>query len=148
VVSTAAGRRRLIAVLHGLKSMTERSEEARKLVTWGARGFELIPVFPEGKIVAYANVYGGREPQVGLVGKGNIDLFLPKGAKDCPQATVTYRGPLLPPVEKGTEVGQLNVMCNDVVVQVTPLYAAETVEEGDIVRKALDALKQLALGWL
>ena len=148
VVSTAAGGRRLIAVLHGLESMTQRAEEARKLVTWGTRGFELIPVFPDGEIVAYANVYGGKEPQVGLVGKGNIDLFIPKGAKDCPQATVTYRGPLRPPVEKGTEVGQLNVMCNDVVVQVTPLYAAETVEEGDIVRKALDALKQLALGWL
>ncbi|MHB1102826.1 MAG: D-alanyl-D-alanine carboxypeptidase family protein [Devosia sp.] len=148
VVSTAAGGRRLIAVLHGLKSTTERAEEARKLVTWGTRGFELVPVFPEGKIVAYANVYGGKEPQVGLVGKGNIDLFLPKGAKDCPQATVTYRGPLRPPVEKGTEVGQLNVMCNNVVVQVTPLFAAETVEEGDIVRKAMDALKQLALGWL
>jgi D-alanyl-D-alanine carboxypeptidase (penicillin-binding protein 5/6) len=148
VVSTAAGGRRLIAVLHGLKSMTERAEEARKLVTWGTRGFELIPVFPEGKVVAYANVYGGEEPQVGLVGKGNIDLFVPKGAKDCPQATVTYRGPLRPPVEKGTEVGQLNVMCNNVVVQITPLFAAETVAEGDIVRKAMDALKQLALGWL
>ena len=148
VVSTAAGGRRLIAVLHGLKSMTERAEEARKLVTWGTRGFELIPVYPEGKVVAYANVYGGKEPQVGLVGKGNIDLFIPKGAKDCPQATVTYRGPLRPPVEKGTEVGQLNIMCGGVVVQVTPLYAAETVEEGDIVRRALDALKQLALGWL
>jgi D-alanyl-D-alanine carboxypeptidase (penicillin-binding protein 5/6) len=61
---------------------------------------------------------------------------------------VTYRGPLRPPVEKGTEVGQLNVMCNNVVVQVTPLFAAETVEEGDIVRKAMDALKELALGWL
>jgi D-alanyl-D-alanine carboxypeptidase (penicillin-binding protein 5/6) len=148
VVSTAAGGRRLIAVLHGLKSMTERAEEARKLVTWGTRGFELLPVFGEGDVVAYANVYGGKEPQVGLVGNGKIDLFVPKGAKDCPQATVTYRGPLRPPVEKGTEVGQLNVTCNDVVVQVTPLYAAETVGEGDIVRKAVDALKELALGWL
>jgi D-alanyl-D-alanine carboxypeptidase (penicillin-binding protein 5/6) len=148
VVSTAAGGRRLIAVLHGLKSMTERAEEARKLITWGTRGFELLPVFEEGQVIAHANVYGGKEPQVGLVGRGKIDLFIPKGAKDCPQATVTYRGPLRPPVEQGAEVGQLNVMCNNVVVQVTPLYAAETVEEGDIVRKALDALKQLALGWL
>lgn len=148
VVSTAAGGRRLIAVLHGLKSMTERAEEARKLITWGTRGFELIPVFAQGEIVAHADVYGGEKPQVGLVGRGRIDLFIPKGAKDCPQATVTYRGPLRPPVAEGTEVGQLSVMCNDVVVQVTPLFAAETVEEGDIVRRAMDALKQLALGWL
>jgi D-alanyl-D-alanine carboxypeptidase (penicillin-binding protein 5/6) len=39
-------------------------------------------------------------------------------------------------------------MCNGVVVQVTPLYAASSVGEGDITRKATDALKELALGWL
>lgn len=148
VVSTAAGGRRLIAVLHGLKSMTERAEEARKLVTWGTRGFELVPVFAEGQVVARANVYGGAEPEVGLVGRGNIDLFLPKGVNNCPTATVTYRGPLRPPVKAGQEVGQLNVSCNDVVIQVTPLYAASDVAEGDIVRKASDAVKQLLLGWL
>ena len=41
-VSTAAGGRRLIAVLHGLKSMTERAEEARKLVTWGTRASRTV----------------------------------------------------------------------------------------------------------
>lgn len=148
VVSTAAGGRRLIAVLHGLTSMTQRAEEARKLVTWGTRGFELVPVFAAGQVVARANVYGGSEPEVGLVGKGNIDLFLPKGANNCPTATVTYRGPLRPPVKAGQEVGQLNVMCADKVIQVTPLFAANDVAEGDIVRKASDAVKQLLLGWL
>jgi D-alanyl-D-alanine carboxypeptidase (penicillin-binding protein 5/6) len=148
VVSTAAAGRRLIAVLHGMQSMSERAEEARKLVTWGTRGFEQIPVFAEGEVVARAAVYGGKEPEVGLVGRGNIDLFVPKGAQNCPTATVTYKAPIMPPVQKGQEVGKLNVFCNDVVVQVTPLYAAEDVEEGDIVRKSMDALKELALGWL
>lgn len=148
VVSTDAGGRRLVAVLHGLTSMSERTEEARKLVTWGTRGFELIPVYPQGGVIANADVYGGKEPQVPLVGKGKIDLFLPKGAQNCPQANVTYNAPILPPVTKGQQLGALNVMCNGVVVQVTPLYAGADVEEGDIVRKATDALKELALGWL
>jgi D-alanyl-D-alanine carboxypeptidase (penicillin-binding protein 5/6) len=148
VVSTAAAGRRLIAVLHGLSSMTERAEEARKLVTWGTRGFEQIPVFAAGEEVSRAKVYGGKEPDVGLVGKGPIDLFIPKGAQNCPTATVTYQSPIRPPVKAGEELGKLNVSCNDVIVQVTPLYAAEDVEEGDIVRKATDALAELALGWL
>jgi len=148
VVSTAASGRRLIGVLHGMKSMSERTEEARKLITWGTRGFELVPVYPEGKPVAHANVYGGASETVSLVGKGNIDLFLPKGAQNCPQAIVTYNAPIMPPVEKGQPLGQLQVSCNGTVVQVTPLYAGEAVAEGDIVRKATDALKELALGWL
>ena len=148
VVSSAAGGRRLIAVLHGMQSMSERAEEARKLITWGTRGFEQIPVYSAGDIVSYANVYGGSEPKVALVGKGPINLFIPKGAENCPTATVTYKAPILPPVRAGEELAKLNVMCNDVVVQVTPLYAAEDVGEGDIVRKATDALAELALGWL
>lgn len=148
VVSTKGNGRRLIAVLHGLGSMDERAEEARKLVTWGMRGFELLPVFPEGKVVAYANVYGGTESQVGLVGSGAIDLFIPKGADKCPEATVTYRGPLIPPVLEGTQIATLNVTCAGKIVQSAPLYAASTVEQGDLVRRAGDAIKHLLLGWL
>ncbi|MEO6395011.1 MAG: D-alanyl-D-alanine carboxypeptidase family protein [Devosia sp.] len=148
VVSTIGAGRRLIAVLHGLSSMSERAEEARKLITWGTRGFELLPVFPEGKTVAYANVYGGAEAQVGLVGQGAVDLFIPKGAEKCPEATVTYTGPLIPPVLKGTRIGTLNVYCSDKIVQTAPLFAASTVEVGDLPHRATDALKHLLLGWL
>lgn len=148
VVSTAAGGRRLIGVLHGMKSMSERAEEARKLITWGTRGFELIPVYPDGKVVAYADVYGGKDGSVPLVGKGDISLFLPKAAQNCPQAEVTYKAPIRPPVAKGQPLATLIVKCDDKIVQQTPLYAGADVEDGDIVRKATDALKELALGWL
>ncbi len=148
VVSAPNDGRRLIAVLHGLESMRERTEEARKLITWGMRGFELLPVYPKDKIVAYANVYGGSESSVGLIGKDKIDLFLPKGAENCPVATVTYKGPLRPPVLEGQQVAKLNIFCADVLVQETPLYAAATVEDGDLFRKSTDAAKHLLLGWL
>ena len=107
----------------------------------------VVPV-SAGDVVARAAVYGGAEPDVPLVGKGSIEIFVPKGAQNCPTATVTYRGPLRPPVLAGQEIGRLNVYCNDQVIQATPLYAANDVGEGDIVRKASDALKQLLLGWL
>jgi D-alanyl-D-alanine carboxypeptidase (penicillin-binding protein 5/6) len=148
VVSAPNDGRRLIAVLHGLKTMKERAEEARKLITWGMRGFELIPVYPKGKVVAYANVFGGDKPSVGLVGKDKIDLFVPKGASNCPSATVTYRGPLRPPVQEGQELAKLHVFCDGKEVQQSPLYAEETVEQGDIFRRSADAAKQLLLGWL
>jgi len=148
VVSTAAGGRRLIGVLHGMKSMSERAEEARKLITWGTRGFELVPVYAAGQEVRRVPIYGGAEAEVSLVGKGNIDLFLPKGAQNCPQAEVTYNSPIRPPIKKGDPLATLVVKCNDKIVQRTPLYAGADVADGDIIRKATDALKELALGWL
>ena len=148
VISTAEGGRRLVAVVHGLTSMAERTEEGRKLITWGARAFERVSAYPDGAVVAYANVYGGTSGSVGLVGDGEVALYLPRGSRKCLSAEVSYTGPLMPPVEQGAQVAELRVFCDDQLVQVAPLFAAESVEEGDIVRKATDALKQLALGWL
>ena len=148
VTSTDQGDRRLIAVVHGLTSMRERTEEARKLLTWGARAFERFTPYAEGQIVAYADVYGGETPSVGLVGKGEIALYLPRGSRQCLTATVNYTSPLLPPVNAGDKIAELRVFCNDQLVQSAPLYAAESVGQGDMVSRATDALKQLALGWL
>ena len=148
VVSAPNDGRRLIAVLHGLGSMSERAEEARKLITFGMRGFELLPVFPQGKVIARADVFGGDKPSIGLVGKDKIDLLVPKTADNCPTATVTYKGPLRPPVLEGQEIAKLNVFCGGRLVQQSPLYADSTVQEGDLLRRATDAAKHLLLGWL
>lgn len=148
VTSTDQGDRRLIAVVHGLTSMRERTEEARKLLTWGARAFERFTPFADDQIVAYADVYGGAKPNVGLVGQGEIALYLPRGSRQCLSATVNYQAPLLPPVRQGDRIAELRVFCNDQLVQAAPLYAAEDIGQGDLIRRATDALKQLALGWL
>jgi D-alanyl-D-alanine carboxypeptidase (penicillin-binding protein 5/6) len=148
VVSTAQGDRRLVAVVHGLGSMRERAEEGRKLLTWGARAFERFAAYKAGQVVAYADVYGGTVGSVGLIGKDEIALYLPRGSRDCLSASVHYVAPLLPPVAAGEQVAELRVFCNEDLVQSAPLYAAEDVPQGDLVRRATDALKQLALGWL
>ena len=148
VISTDEGGRRLVAVIHGLTSMAQRTEEGRKLITWGARAFERVAAYPEGVVVAYADVYGGSSPTVGLVGDGEVALYLPRGSRKCLNAQVSYIGPLMPPVTAGDRIAELRVFCDEQLVQTAPLFAAESVGEGDIVRKATDALKQLALGWL
>ncbi len=148
VASTTEGGRRLIAVLHGMASETERAEEARKLVTWGSRNFERIAAFGPDEIVGYARVYGGEIGEVGLTGEGQIDLYVPKGSRRCLTARIVYTGPLMPPVFAGDRVASLNVWCDDQLIQSAPLYAAETVEQGGLVRRATDALFELALGWL
>tara|TARA_R110002124_G_scaffold63350_20_gene173197 strand:+ start:14874 stop:16025 length:1152 start_codon:yes stop_codon:yes gene_type:complete len=148
VISTEEGGRRLIAVVHGLTSMSERAEEGRKLITWGARAFERVAAYGDGAIVGYADVYGGETGSVGLIGNGEIALYLPRGSRKCLSAEVRYTGPLMPPVNAGDQVAELRVFCDDRLVQVAPLYAAQSVKEGGITRKAADALRQLALGWL
>ncbi|WP_338606816.1 D-alanyl-D-alanine carboxypeptidase family protein [Pelagibacterium nitratireducens] len=147
VASTIEGGRRLIAVLHGMDSVNQRNEQARALITWGSRSFERIPAFANGAIVGEASVYGGERASVGLVGEGSIDIYLPRGNRRCLSASITYAAPILPPVRAGDRLAQLNILCDDLIIQTAPLYAAEAVGQGDIVRRATDALWELAFGW-
>ncbi len=148
VISTTMGGRRLIAVLHGLETMRQRAEEARKLITWGTRAFERVDAFKNGAIVGYANVYGGEEPNVALVADGALSLYLPRGGRRCLAAKIVYQSPIRPPLVKGDKIAQLRIYCDDRLIQSAPLFAAKSVKEGSLVRKSIDALKQLALGWL
>ncbi|WP_417582100.1 D-alanyl-D-alanine carboxypeptidase family protein [Pelagibacterium sp.] len=147
VVSTTEGGRRLVAVLHGMDSVSQRNEQARALITWGARSFERIPAFANGAIVGEASVYGGERASVGLVGEGSIDIYLPRGNRRCLSASITYAAPILPPVRAGDRLAQLNILCDDQIIQTAPLYAAEAVGQGDVVRRATDAIWELAFGW-
>lgn len=148
VVSTTEGGRRLIGVLHGLESSSQRTQEARALVTWGARSFERIPAFEAGATVGHARIYGGEESEVALIGEGSIDLYIPRGSRRCLSAQIVYDAPIRPPVTQGQRLAQLNVLCDDQLIQSAPLYAAEPVAEGNLVRKASDALWELATGWI
>lgn len=148
VASTTEGGRRLVAVLNGMESQSERREEARKLITWGTRTFEKLEAFKDGETVGEVAVYGGKIPKVGLIGDGPVDLYVPKGSRRCLNARIVYQGPVRPPVDRGQYLADLHVYCDENLIQKTPLYAAETVEQGNLVRQATDALKELALGWM
>ena len=148
VLSTTQGGRRLIGVLNGLKTIHDRTVEGQRPLNWGIHGFEQVAAFTKGQVVGYANVYDGQRSSVGLVGKDEIDLYLPKGKAQCPEATISYKGPLRPPVRQGDQVAELNVTCAGQPVQTVPLYAAQDVPRGGFMTRAMAALKQLALGWL
>jgi D-alanyl-D-alanine carboxypeptidase (penicillin-binding protein 5/6) len=61
---------------------------------------------------------------------------------------VHYTGPLRAPVTKGAEVAQLKVYRGDKVALEVPLYAAEGVQTGTLVQRALDSTSELAVGWI
>ncbi|POR55292.1 D-alanyl-D-alanine carboxypeptidase family protein [Bosea psychrotolerans] len=148
VGSAVQNGQRLIVVVNGLKTARDRAQEARKLLEWGFRAFEARRIFGEGEIVGEASVFGGAKGRVALKAKGPVSLLLPRGAGERLNARIVYRGPLVAPVQEGTEVGRLLVTRGDVKTLEIPLYASETVEAGTLQRRALDALMEVATGWV
>jgi len=139
---------RVIAALSGLANDKERSEEARKLLDWGARSFQKTEIFAKDEVVGEAQVFGGAKPAVALKAKGPVDIFLPIANRDKMTARIVYQGPVSAPVEEGQPVGVLRVWIGDTLSQETPLFAAESIGVGTLPQRALDAAKELAVGWL
>jgi D-alanyl-D-alanine carboxypeptidase (penicillin-binding protein 5/6) len=149
IVGSASQRgKRVIAAMSGLPGDKERAEEARKLLEWGLRAFDKTELFAQGETVGEAEVFGGAQSTVPLKAKGAVDIFLPITNRDKLKARIVYEGPLKAPVEEGQPVGTLRIWIGDTLSQETPLFAAQTVEIGSLPDRALDAAKELAIGWL
>ncbi len=139
---------RVIAAMSGLANDRERAEEARKLLEWGVRSFEKTEIFAGNEVVGEAQVFGGAKSGVALKAKAPINVLLPIANRDKLTARIIYQGPVSAPVEEGQPVGALRVFIGDTLSQETPLFAAESVGVGTLPQRALDAARELAVGWL
>jgi serine-type D-Ala-D-Ala carboxypeptidase (penicillin-binding protein 5/6) len=141
--------KRLIGVVLGLPTSKEAESEARRLLEWGFHSFAPFKLFDEGEIVGMARVWGGESFYVPLTGKGPVNVILPRvPVNPRLKAEITYDGPLKPPIKKGDKVATLRVTSQTNAVNEVPLYAAEDVQPGGLVRRGLDSLAHLAFGWV
>ncbi|MBC2886706.1 D-alanyl-D-alanine carboxypeptidase [Ochrobactrum sp. CM-21-5] len=148
VGSAEQGGRRLFLALSGLASAKAREEEARKLIQWGMTAFDDVRIYASGDTVGEAQIFGGVHAYVPLKVKNAVELLLPKEGRDKLKARIRYRGPLRAPVMADAEIGTLQFELNGNILQQVPVFAAQSVGEGSLSQKALDAAKELSTGWI
>lgn len=148
VGSAVQNGQRLITVLNGLKTSKDRSEEARRILNWGFRSFEMKEVFPAGAAIGEAKVFGGEPGEVKLVAKGPVRVLVPRTGNERLSGKVVYQGPLRPPVRAGQEVGRLRINRGDIQVLDLPLYADEDAQPGKLTKRAFDSATELAVGFV
>ncbi len=141
--------RRLIAVLGGLDSANDRRDETKRLLEWGFKSFGEFKLYDVGEVVGEARVWGGDRFYVPLTGKSGVAIVLPRyPANQRLSAEIVYNGPLKAPIRKGDEVARLRVTSTSSASNEVPLYAAEDVQPDGVMRRGLDSLVHLALGWV
>jgi len=149
VASAVQDGRRLIAVINGLGDRRARKREGQRLLEWGFKGFSKFKLFASGDVVGQARVWGGEQFFVPLRGKGPLTVVLPRfPVNQRLKAEIVYQGPLKPPVMEGAEVAKLRVTSSTGAINEVPLFAAETVQTGGLMRRGLDSVFHLAFGWI
>jgi serine-type D-Ala-D-Ala carboxypeptidase (penicillin-binding protein 5/6) len=144
VGSAVQGDRRVIFAFTGMETAADRSREAERLVTWAFRQFAMRKMFDAGKRIALADVWMGKENQVGLVSQTDIAALVPFEAENDVSITVSYTGPLQAPVLKDTEVATLTVTIPDMEPLIFPLVTEQDVARGGLLKRLTTSAKILA----
>lgn len=148
VASMERDGRRLFLGLSGIATDKERTEEARRLLSWGFDSFEMRTLFKPGEIIGEASVYGGAQSKVPLVAAQPVEVYVPVNNPERLQARIVYRWPLNPPLAADAEIATLNVLSGDRPLVSVPLKSAEAVEVGTLRQRAWDALIELLFFWI
>jgi serine-type D-Ala-D-Ala carboxypeptidase (penicillin-binding protein 5/6) len=137
---------RLIVVINGLDDPDDRAAEAKKMLEWGFRNFEARTLFAADQPIGYAKVFGGASRSVKLTGREPIKVMVQKNGTDKLIARVVYSGPIRAPIESGQPVGLVKVWRGGNIAMEAPVYAAESVEMGSTMRRAIDGASELVIG--
>ena len=135
--------RRLILVMAGLDSFTQRIAESVKLMQWGFNAWEAKPLFAKGAKVGVARVQLGSDSEVELVAPRNLAVTVPAGLGGQSSMKIRYQGPVKAPIAKGQHIADLVVTTPDTGEQLMPLVAAEEVGAAGFLSRIWIGLQQL-----
>lgn len=150
--SAEQGGRRLVMVLAGMKSWSERVDQSIALMNWGFSSWRLRPLYAKGKRVEMAEVQGGSSSKVGLVAPRDLAVTVPLGVGgilgarnqgSAPPMKVVYDGPIKAPIAAGQHIADLVVSPPGQDQQVLPLVAESDVAEAGFFGRIWASLKAL-----
>src|SRR5437588_516170 len=137
---------RLIVVVNGLEDPDDRATEAKKMLEWGFRNFEVRTLIAADQTVGYAKVFGGESRSVKLAGHEPIKVMVPKNGNEKLIARIIYNGPVRAPIHSGQPVGIVRVWRGANIAMEQTVYAAESIGTGSTIRRAMDGASELVIG--
>ena len=144
VASAKKGDRRLIAVMAGMNSNKERSDEANNIMNYGFSEFENYTILKAEEDVAEVPVWYGKEKTV-LVGveKDLIKTMLRSKSRKA-KIKIVYDEPITAPIAKGQKVGEVVLKYNGEKTTY-PLVAKSEVKRAGLFGRFIENVKYLIL---
>ncbi len=130
--SAVQGGQRIVFVVSGLDSISERAAESAAIVKWAFGAFETIRFFEAGATVTEAEVWLGAQDRVALVAPQSLQMLAPHGTRAELTARIVYDGPIEAPITAGQPLGELRVEAPGLDVARFPLVAGGDVARGGI----------------
>jgi len=131
---------RLISVVTGSKSVTERESASAALLTYGFTFYETVAVKNAGEMVLKPRVYKGAEKFTAAAPASAVHVTVPRGQAGSVSVRSEIHQPLLAPLAAGTAIGQMQVFVAGKLALTVPLYPRPAVAVGGWWRRLVDTV--------
>ncbi|MCI5059451.1 MAG: D-alanyl-D-alanine carboxypeptidase [Alphaproteobacteria bacterium] len=126
--------RRVIMVINGLEDEKARAEEGARLIEWALNDFENKVLVAGAQALGQAKVAMGQDSEIALVTNEDVFLTIPKGAQDKIELELKYKEPVIAPVQKGDELGEVIINIPNMEPITYPLYAVAPVDKLGLIK--------------
>lgn len=121
---------RLVASVIGAKSEKLRADYNKALLTYGFRYFQQYTPVTANKVLLTRNVRMGKTNQVRLAIQKDLNLMIPRGRQgDIKLGYRLKKSVFTAPINKGDELGVIEVKIDDKIISTVPLVSVDVVEE-------------------
>lgn len=126
---------RLISVVMGSTSESQRAVDSQALLNWGFRFYETHKLYDAGKSIARQKVWKGaiNEIQLGLAEP--LLITVPRGKYDRLKPMMDVPRTLVAPIAKGQKIGTVKVMLDGKVVAQRPMVALSAIEQAGFFKR-------------
>jgi len=138
--------RRLVMVLAGAKSDSQRAKAARAYMEWGFSAWQSRQLFARGARVGQAKVQNGTAQTIELVARDPIHATYPANSSARITLAIRYRGPIRAPIVKGAKVAELEIRAGALPPSRVPLYAEHSVAKAGPIDRLVNGLRKL-ISW-
>ncbi len=138
--------RRLILVLAGLQTKSERKRESQRLMSMGFRRYSNYHLFSAGEAVDHADVWLGERATIPLIVKDKQSLTLSKRQRSGMKVTVEFSSPIPAPIIKGQPVAVMTITAPEMEPKLVELVAGGDVEAISGFGKLGAAIKYMLFG--
>ncbi|THF62109.1 D-alanyl-D-alanine carboxypeptidase family protein [Pseudothauera rhizosphaerae] len=140
IASAQRGSRRLISVVAGTDSDAIRAQESLKLLNFGFQFFDTVQLYAAEQALSEFRIWKGKSKEVPVGFTSDFVMSLPKGQADKITATLTSQQPLVAPVQKGQQVGTMQLALDGRVLGEYPVAALQEVPLAGFFGRLWDAL--------
>ena len=135
MASAKRGDQRLISVVMGSTSESQRARDSQALLNWGFRFYETPEMYKAGAQVAQQKVWKGQENEVRLGLAEPLLVTVPRGRYEQLKPMMDVPATLVAPIEKGQAIGTVKVMLDDKVIAQRPLVAIDGIEQAGFFKR-------------